>query len=225
MSPTDDPNGAPTGSSSGDAPPPRPEADGSLGLEDAWGQLSPTGKGVVAGGAGVLLVAAAVGLAFGLGGGGDSGDETVVISETSGSVVTLEVPPTTEVVPTETGVFPEPSTETEGLPTESTTPTLPETAGTTDEGILEEDEAAEDPSTEVQVFTDAVGSEIGTVSITEPSEVGWTSDGTTFVLIDEASGATLVDAVEAEGSFALEVGEYDFRVEADSGWTITVRPR
>lgn len=208
MSPTDDPNDPPGGSPPGDAPPPALEPDGSLGLDDAWAQLSPTGKGVVVGSAAVVLVVAAVGLAFGLGGGGDSGDGTVVISETSGSVVTLEVPPTTEVVPTE-----------------STTPTLPDTTGTTDEGILEDDEGVEDPGAEVQIFTDADGSEIGTVSITEPSEVGWTSDGTTFVLIDEASGATLVDAVDAEGSFALEVGEYDFRVEADSGWTIAIRPR
>jgi hypothetical protein len=215
MSPTDDSNDTANGSSSGDAPPPGPSSDGSLGLDDAWAQLSATGKGVVVGSAAVLLVAAAVGFGFGLAGGGDSGDGTAVISETSGSVVTLEVPPTTEVVPTETG----------GLPTDSTTPALPDATGTTGEGPPNDAATTGDPATGVRVFTDADGSEIGTISITEPSEVSWTSGGTTFVLIDEASGATLVDAVDAEGSLALEVGEYDFRVEADSGWTITVRPR
>jgi hypothetical protein len=205
------------GSPSGEPPPSERSSGGSLGLDDAWSQLSGTGKVVLVGSAVILLVAAAIGLSFGLSGGGDGEEGTAVISETAGSVVTLEVPPTTEV-PSET----ETEFQTDELPTESTTSTFPDPE---QEGVGGSSVPGDDSSTEVQVFTESDGAEIGTVSITEPSEVTWTSEGTTFVVIDEASGATLVDAVDAEGSLALEVGEYDLRVEADGDWTITVRAR
>ncbi len=213
--PSDSDNAPSEGAEETDPAPSEP--DGALGFDDAWSELSPAGRVAVVGSAVLLLFAAAIGVGVGLASGGDDGDGTAVIAETAGPVVTLEVPSATETVPVET-VPPTTTTDPfdeETVPDETTGESLPDDSAPTEES----------PTGEILVFTEADGPEIGTVSITEPSEVTWTSEGTTFVLLDVASGATLVDAVDSEGLLTLEVGEYDLQVEADGAWTITIRPR
>jgi hypothetical protein len=205
---------------SGNAPDaePRPPTSGGLGLDEAWSELTGAGRGVVVGLALILLLAAAIGLGVAVSGGGGDGDGELVLAETSGDVVTLEVPPPTAAAP-ETTFDP---VET-GDPLTATDPTLTlDPSATATSGV--DTDAGPSLSGATYSFTEADGPELGAVTIVSTSDLEWTSDGSSFVLVDDASGATLVDSLDPAGAVALEAGDYDLRVEADGGWTIVIRP-
>lgn len=202
-------------------PTPPVEPGPPLGLDRAWAELTSGGRLLVVIVAAALTVAAAVGIGLAASGGGDD-DGTVVLAETAGGAVTLEVPADPTTV---TDVLPE--TVTDVLP-ETVTDVLPETVTAPPSTVTDivpeptETNAGGAPS---QVFSSGETDDIGAVTVDEPSTLVWTSGGGQFVLQDLLSGATLVDSSESGGEVDLEAGEFDMLLSADSEWTVEIRPR
>jgi len=69
------------------------------------------------------------------------------------------------------------------------------------------------------------GPDIGVVSIDVPSNLDWTGTGEPFVLIDRASGATLVDSTDVGGRVPIEPGEYDLEVAEGTNWLFAITER
>jgi hypothetical protein len=188
----------------------------------------------------VLVATAAVGIGLAVAG-GDGGDDTVVLAETSAEALTIEVPPgeDPEPLPPETVVTPVPVDPSDEELDPGETEAFEEDPGDQgDEGIatdadpsdvppFEEDPAvtAEDPSAPTQVFSSEEGDDIGAVTIEEPSTLAWTSSGGQMIIQDLNSGATLVDAGDTSGEVDLEPGDYDLLLSADADWTVEIRPR
>ena len=216
----------PDASSEGAPPPSRTptppvEPGPPLGLDRAWAELTSGGRLLVVLVAAALTVAAAVGVGLAASGGGGD-DDTLVLAETAGGAVTLEVPADPTTV---TDVLPE--TVTDVLP-ETVTNVLPETVTeppATVTGAAPETTDAEGGGAPSQVFSSGETDDIGAVTVDAPSTLAWTSGGGQFVLQDLLSGATLVDSSELAGEVDIEAGEFDLLLSAGSEWTVEIRPR
>jgi hypothetical protein len=234
---TPDPESAPQPSQ---VPPPPLEPEPPLGLDRAWGELTSAGRAVVVLVSAALVATAAVGIGLAVAG-GDGGDDTVVLAETSADALTIEVSPEEDpgLLPPVTVDPDDPSDEeldpdltdsfeeepTDGF--ETVDEGDDEGIGTEAEPSTEEDPAvtAADPSAPTQVFSSDEGDDIGAVTIEEPSTLVWTSGGGQMIIQDLNSGATLVDEGASSGEIDLEPGEYDLLLSADADWTVEIRPR
>jgi hypothetical protein len=76
-------------------------------------------------------------------------------------------------------------------------------------------------SGEAQSFSGSGSKNLGTIKVSGPSTVHWTSEGESFA-ITSAHGE-LLSSQGHRGSASLAAGSYaDFEVQADSGWTLKI---
>jgi hypothetical protein len=78
-------------------------------------------------------------------------------------------------------------------------------------------------SGETQSFSGSGSKNLGTVKVSGPSTLRWTSEGESFAIT--SSHGELLSSEGHKGTASLAPGSYsDFEVQADSGWTLKVTP-
>jgi len=145
----------------------------------------------------IALVALLVGLGAGLAIGKGSNETTTTTSSSPGTVTHT----TTSTVQ------------------HTQTVTSTHTVTVTKEGSGEGGEG----SGETQSFKGTGTKNLGTVKVSGPSSLHWTSEGENFAIT--SSRGELLSSEGHKGAASLSTGSYeDFEVQTDSGWTLKITP-
>jgi len=73
------------------------------------------------------------------------------------------------------------------------------------------------------VWAKVTGKNLGTIKVSSPSALRWTSEGESFAIT--SSRGELLSSEGHKGSASLPPGTYaDFEVQADSNWTLSITP-
>jgi hypothetical protein len=84
-------------------------------------------------------------------------------------------------------------------------------------------EGGKEGSGEAQSFSGSGSKNLGTVKVTGPSMLRWTSEGESFAIT--STNGELLSSEGHKGTASLATGSYaNFEVQSDSGWTLKITP-